>query len=127
MAVGVAFEDMSKEDQRRIKEEMRRELEEVEAAKKKEKLACYQKMRGGVLQKGNTSKASSSKVNSSSLTPQELVHLVYVSVTSKYGTDLAQLTRVLAEHVCGIIDSLNHDLDDKLPRQIRTVVKDVMG
>jgi TRAP-type C4-dicarboxylate transport system substrate-binding protein len=70
MAAGVAFEDLSKEDQRRIKEEMRRELEEVEAAKKKENLACYQKMRGGVVQKGDTSKASSSKVNSSSLTPK---------------------------------------------------------
>jgi phage gp16-like protein len=47
--VGVAFGDLAEEDQRRIKEEMRRELEEVEAAKMGEKLACYQKTRSVVV------------------------------------------------------------------------------
>jgi hypothetical protein len=44
------------------------------------------------VQKADTTKASSSKVNSSSLTPEELVHLVDVYVASKCGADLAQLT-----------------------------------
>jgi hypothetical protein len=35
------------EDSRRIKEEMRREMEEIEANMMKEKLSCYQKIRGG--------------------------------------------------------------------------------
>jgi hypothetical protein len=85
--VGVTFKDLSEEDQCQIKEEMRGELEVAEATKMKEKLACYQKTRGGVVQKGDTSKASASKVNSSSLTPEELVHPVDASVPSKYSTD----------------------------------------
>jgi hypothetical protein len=47
--VGVTFKDLSEEDQCQIKEEMRGELEVVEATKMKEKLACYQKTRGGVV------------------------------------------------------------------------------
>jgi hypothetical protein len=39
--MGITFEDLSEGEQHRIKEEMRRELEEVEAAKMCEKLACY--------------------------------------------------------------------------------------
>jgi hypothetical protein len=105
---------------------MRQELEEVEAAKM-EKLTCYQKTRGGVVQKGGMSKASASKVNYSSLTPEELVHLVDVSVASKYSADFAQLARVLAEDVHGIVDSFKHDLNNKLPRQIRSVMRDVVG
>jgi hypothetical protein len=87
--IGVAFEDLADEDQRRIKEEMFHEMEEVEVVKMREKLACYQKMRGGVVQKVDMAAASSSKLNASSLTPEDLVHLVGVSITSKYGADLA--------------------------------------
>jgi hypothetical protein len=64
-------------------------MEEIEAIKMQEKLACYQKTRGGKVQKADTAKASASKVNSSSLTPDELVHLVDVSVACKYGAELA--------------------------------------
>jgi hypothetical protein len=39
--IGVAFGDLPEDDQRRIKDEMRCELEEIEAAKMREKLACY--------------------------------------------------------------------------------------
>jgi hypothetical protein len=125
--IGVMFGDLVEEDQCKIKEEMRREMEEIEATRMRERLACYQKTRGGVVQKADTSKAASSKVNSSFPTPEELVHLVDVSITSKYGADLAQLTRVLAEDVCSTIDSFKHDLYDNLPRQIRSVLKDVVG
>jgi hypothetical protein len=92
----VTFGDLTEEDQRCIREEMRRELEEVEATKMREKLACYQKMGGGVVQKADTAKASASKVSSSTLPHEELAHLVD---TSKYGTYVAQLTRVLAKDV----------------------------
>jgi hypothetical protein len=53
--------------------------------------------------------------------------LVDVSVASKYGADLAQLTHALAEDVWCMIDSFKHHLDDNLPRQIRFIVKEVMG
>jgi hypothetical protein len=70
-------------------------------------LACYQKTRSSVVQKADTAKATTSKVSTSSLSLEDLVHLEDVLVVSKYGSDLAQLTRALAE-----------DLDDNLPRQI---------
>jgi hypothetical protein len=78
-------------------------------------LACYQKTRSSVVQKADTAKATTSKVSTSSLSLEDLVHLEDVLVASKYGSDLAQLTRALAE-----------DLDDNLPRQIWSVVKDVI-
>jgi hypothetical protein len=125
--IAVAFRDLTEEDQCRIREVMRLELEEVEAMKMHEKLACYQKARGGVMQKVDTIKASSSKVNSSSFTPEELVHLADVSVASKYGANLAQLTHALAEDVRGELESFRQDLDDNLPHQIQSVVKEVIG
>jgi hypothetical protein len=83
--IGVAFRDLVEEDQRQIKEEMRCELGEIEAMKMREKLTCYPKTRRGIMQKADTAKASSSKVNPLPLTPEELVHLVDVLVASKYG------------------------------------------
>jgi hypothetical protein len=70
------------------------------------------------VQKADTVKASSSKVNFASLTLEDLVHLVDVSVASKYGTDLAQFTRAMGEDVHITLDSFRRDLDDSLPRQI---------
>jgi hypothetical protein len=114
--IGVMFKDLAEEDQRRIWEEMRREMEEVEAAKMHEKLACYQKTKGGVVQRADTAKASLSKVNSSTLMPEELVHLVDVFVATKYGGDLAQLTRALAKDVRHTLESFRLDMDDNLPQ-----------
>jgi hypothetical protein len=39
--IGVALSNLSEEHQCRIKEEMRRELEEIEAVRMREKLTCY--------------------------------------------------------------------------------------
>jgi hypothetical protein len=106
---------------------MKKELEEVEVARLHEKLACYQKTRNGVVQKADTARASASKVSTEPLPPAELAHLVDVSVASKYDTDLAQLTRVLAEDVRFTLDSFKHDLDNNLPKQIKSVVKELVG
>jgi hypothetical protein len=54
--IRVAFGDLPKDDQRRIKDEMRCELEEIEATKMREKLACYQRTRSGVVQKADTAR-----------------------------------------------------------------------
>jgi hypothetical protein len=72
-----------------------------------------------VVQKVDTAKASSSKVNHSTLSPKDLVHLVDVSMDSKYIADLALLMWALAEDVCSMLDSFKHDLDDSLLRQVK--------
>jgi hypothetical protein len=125
--VEVTFGDLAEADQRQIKEEMKKELEEVEAARLREKLACYQKTWSGVVQKADTARASASKVSTQPLPPEELAHLVDVSVASKYDTDLAHLTRVLAKDVHFNLNSFKHDLDDNLPKQIKSVVKELVG
>jgi hypothetical protein len=66
-------------------------------------------------------------VNSSSLSPEDLVHLVDVSVASKYGVDMAQLTHAMGKDVRITLDSFQRDLDNSLPTQIQSVVKEVMG
>jgi hypothetical protein len=78
------------------------------------------------VQKADTAKASSSKVNFASVTPEDLVHLVDVSVASKYGTDLAQFTRAMGEDVHITLDSFRRDLDGSFPRQIQSIMKEVM-
>jgi hypothetical protein len=65
--IGVTLGESLEEDQCWIKEEMRQELEEIEAARLRDKLACYLKTRGGIVQKSDTAKASSCKVNTASL------------------------------------------------------------
>jgi hypothetical protein len=71
------------------------------------------------VQKAGTAKASLSKVNPSSLSPKELVHLVDASMASKYGAD--------PEDVWSTLHSFRHDLDDILRKQVRSVVKEVIG
>jgi hypothetical protein len=70
------------------------------------------------MQKEESTKASLSKVNPSTLSPNELIHSVDVSVASKYGADLAQLTQALAEDVWSTLDLFWQDMDDNLPCQI---------
>jgi hypothetical protein len=122
IVIMVILVDLTEEVQHRIQEEMKKELEEVEATKMREKLAWYQKIMGGVMQKADTVKASSSKVDSASLTPEELAHLVDMLVANKYGTDLAQLTHALGENLHHALESFQHDLDDSILWQVRTVV-----
>jgi hypothetical protein len=126
-AIGVRIGDLPEEDQHQIKEEMRCKLEEVEASRMRYMLACYQKNRNGIAQKADMTKASTSKVNASSLIPEDLVHLVGASVASKYGVDLSQITWVLAVDVCLTLDTFKQDWDNGLPRQIRSTMKQVLG
>jgi hypothetical protein len=72
-------------------------------------------------------KASTSKVYAASLTPEDLVHLIDISVASKYGVDLSQLTWVLAEDVRHTLDAFKQDWDNGLPRQIWSAVKEVIS
>jgi hypothetical protein len=103
-------------------------LEEVMVEKRKKKLACFQKMRGGIIKKGDTVKASM-PVNSP-LTLEELIHMFDVSVSSKYGVDLEGIMSMLTDSVRGSVESLRFEFkqeSEKLPRQIRAMVHQVLG
>jgi hypothetical protein len=79
------------------------------------------------VQKVDTAKASTSKVNSVFLLPEYLVHLVGISVTNRDGADLAQLTQAMGEDVCNTLDTFRRNFDNSMPRQIQSIVKEVMG
>jgi hypothetical protein len=72
------------------------------------------------VQKVDTAKVSMSKENTASLTLEDLVHLIDISVASKYGVYLSQLTQVLAEDVC-----LSHPGSRKQNRSLHTCAQDV--
>jgi hypothetical protein len=124
--VEVTFGNLADADQCQIRDEMSKELEEIEAARLREKLACYHKTRNVVVQKVDTAKVLASKVSAQPLPSEELAYMVDVSIASMYGTNLAQLTCVLAEDIRHTLDSFKHDLDDNLLKQIKTVVKEVV-
>jgi hypothetical protein len=110
-AINVAMEDLVEADQKEVEKEIKEELAEIQGRK----LACFQKTRYGVVKKLDTVAASSAKVNSH-LSPEELGHMVDVSIASKYGADLTQFTRVMAEDMCNMFDTIKQDLNAILPR-----------
>jgi hypothetical protein len=110
-AINVAMEDLVKADRKEVEKEIEEELAEI----RRRKLACFQKTHNDVVKKLDTVAASSAKVNSH-LSPEELRHMVDVSVASKYGADLTQFTRVMAEDMRNTFDTLKQDLNAILPR-----------
>jgi hypothetical protein len=68
--------------------------------------------------------ASGTKVDSP-LSPEDLIQLVDVSVASKYGADLTQFTRVVAEDMRNTLDSFKQDMNSSLPRQVRALVQQI--
>jgi hypothetical protein len=63
----------------------------------------------------------------SNLTPEQLVKLLDVSVASKYGADLTQFTRIIADDMHNTLESFKTDLHNTLPRQVRSVVQQIQG
>jgi hypothetical protein len=61
------------------------------------------------------------------LTPKEMVKFMDVVVASKYGNDLMNSTRTITEEVHSTLDTFKTDLQNMLPRQIRSVVQQVHG
>jgi hypothetical protein len=97
------------------------------AERRKNKLARFQKTRHGVMKKGDTVKASI--LVNSPFTLEELVHLIDVSINSKYGADLEGITRTLTDSVKGSVESLRLEFNqesEKMPRQIRAMVQQVL-
>ena len=121
--IPVAFGDLPDVDQKRIERELQQEVDEL----RKMKLACYQKTRGGVVMKEDTASVSATKVKAPVLTPEEVAHFVDISIAGKYGNDLDRVTRVLGEEMHSAIGSFKQDLDNSLPRQMRSVAMEVYG
>jgi hypothetical protein len=63
----------------------------------------------------------------SNLTPKELVKLIDMLVTSKYGANLTQFTRIIADDTHNTLESFKTDLHNTLPRQVRSVVQQIQG
>jgi hypothetical protein len=61
------------------------------------------------------------------LTPEELVKFMDVAVASKYGNNLRNFTHTITEEVRSTLDTFKTDLQNTLPRQIRSVVQQVQG
>jgi hypothetical protein len=98
------------------------------AERRRKKLACFQKTQSGVIKKGDTMKAST--LVNSPFTLEELVHMIDVSVSSKYGADLEVITRSLTDSVKGSVESLRLEFKQeskKVPRKVRAMVQQVLG
>jgi hypothetical protein len=72
-------------------------------------------MRNGVVKKADMAAMTNAKVNAQ-LSPENLVHMVDVSVASKYGADLTQFMRVVAEDMRNTLEAFKTDLNNILPR-----------
>jgi hypothetical protein len=61
------------------------------------------------------------------MTPEEFVKFMDVALASKYGNELSNLTCVITDDVHSMFQSVKTDLQNALPRQIRSVVQQVQG
>jgi hypothetical protein len=96
------------------------------AERRQRKPTCFQKMRNGVIKKADTAATTDAKV-SAQLSPEDLVHMVDVSVASKYGVDLTQFIRVIVEDLRSMLDTFKTDLNISLPRLVRSIVQQIGG
>jgi hypothetical protein len=94
------------------------------------KLTCFQKTHTGVIKKNVlaiTTTAITTSTLTPNLTPEELVKFMDVAVASKYMNDLTNFTHTITEEVRSTLDTFKTDLQNTLPRQIRSVVQQVKG
>jgi hypothetical protein len=119
--IDVAMEHLPESERRAL--EM--ELEEEMAKARRRKVACVQKTRTGVIKKTIMTMATATPMVTPNLTPEELVKFMAVAVASKYGNDPTNFTRTITEEVCSTLDTFKTNLQNMLPRQIRSVVQQV--
>jgi hypothetical protein len=104
--IGVAMEDLPKAERRVLEKEL--EVEMVEARRRK--LACFQKMRTGVIKK--TIPAITTMATATpTVTPEELLKFLAAAVASKYGNDLMNFTCTITEEVCSTLDTFKTNLE----------------
>jgi hypothetical protein len=124
--IGVAMEDMPEAKRRALEKELEEEMTEA----RRRKLACFQKIGTGVIKKtvpAITTTATVTHMVIPNLTPEELVKFMDVAVASKYENDLTNCTHTITEEVRSTLDTFKIDLQNMLPRQIRSVVQQVHG
>ena len=115
--IAVTLDDLSEEGRRDIE----RELEEERLASLQRKLAGFQKTRNGVVNKvaAPVSSASPSTDVSKSPSAEEISHLIDVSVASKYGAQMENLTCTMNDSLFGKFDEFrlqfNQDIINSLP------------
>jgi hypothetical protein len=112
--IGVAMEDLSEKDQEEIEHELQCELEEEMAEQRRKKLACFQKTQSGVMKKGDIAKVST-PINSP-FTLEEFVHMIDVSINSKYGADLEGITHTLTDSLHDSVESLKLEFKQESER-----------
>jgi hypothetical protein len=120
--IGVAMEDLPEEERRALEKELKEEMAKV----RRRKLMCFQKTRKGVIKKTApmiTTTATAIPMVTPNLTPEELVKFMDAAVASKYGNDIGNFTHTITEQVCNTLDTVKTDLQNTLPRQIRSVVQ----
>jgi hypothetical protein len=86
----------------------------------------FEKTCNSVMKKADMAMAAIPKVNAS-LSPEYLVHMVDLSVASKYRADITQFTRVVAENMRSTLVAFKQDLNSCLPKQVRVVVQQLNG
>jgi hypothetical protein len=91
---------------------------------RRKKLVCFQKTHNGVVKKVDMVAVTSTQVNAQ-LSPEDLVHLVDVSVASKYSADLTQFTCMIVEDMRNTLKTFKQDLNGNLPRQVRAFVQQI--
>jgi hypothetical protein len=126
ITIGVAMEDLPQAERRALEKELEEEM--IEAGRRK--LPCFQKTRTGVIKKtipAIMTMTTATHTVIPNLTPEELVKFMDVVVASKYVNDLTNFTRTITEEVRRILDTFKIDLQNTLPRQIRSVVQQVHG
>jgi hypothetical protein len=120
--IGVVMEDRPEAERITLEKEHEEEI----AASRRRKLACFQKTHTRVIKKTTPTPTTTVTTAVASavtpkMTPEELDKFMDVAVPSKYNNDLSNLTRGITD------DVLKTDLQNALPRQIRSVVHQVQG
>jgi uncharacterized alkaline shock family protein YloU len=122
--IGVAMEDLPEAERRALKKELEEEM--VEARSRK--LVCFQETRMGVIKKtvpAIMTTTTATPTVTPNLTPEELVKFMDVAVAIKYGNNLMNFTYTITEEVHSTLDTFKTDLQNTLPRQIKSVVQQV--
>jgi hypothetical protein len=120
--IAVVMEDLLKAE----KIALEKVLEEEMAVARMRKLVCFQKTRTRMIKKivpAVMTTMTTAPTITSNLTPEELDKLIDMSVTSKYGANLTQFTRIIADDMRNTLESFKTDLHNTLPRQVRSVVQ----
>jgi hypothetical protein len=87
------------------------------------KKTCTEVIKKTALTVTTTATTSTASTVTPNMTPKEIVKFMDVVVASKYGNDLSNFTCVIADDMRSMLESFKTDLQNTLPRQIRSVVQ----